>query len=64
MMTAKTMRDVIDLQTDFAKQRFDHLVAEGTKMSEMSVKVANEAMEPLQKQFDTTVSTPTKPIAL
>ena len=64
MMTAKTMQDVIDLQTDFAKQRFDHLVADGSKMSEMSVKVATEAMEPLQKQFDTTVSTLTKPIAL
>ena len=64
MMTAKTMQDVIDLQTDFAKQRFDHLVAEGTKMSEILVRVATEAMEPLQKQFDTTVSTLTKPIAL
>ena len=64
MMTAKTMQDVIELQTDFAKQRFDHLVAEGTKMSEMSVKVTTEAMEPLQKQFDTTVLTLTKSIAL
>lgn len=62
MMTAKTVQDVVNVQTDFAKQRFDHFVAEGTKMSEMSAKVATEAMEPLQQQFDSAVSTLTKPI--
>ena len=64
MMTAKTVQDVIDVQTDYAKQRFDHFVAEGTKLSEMSVKVATEAMEPLQKQFDSAVSILTKPVAM
>lgn len=63
MMTAKTLQDAIDVQTDYAKQRFDHAVAEGTKISEMSVKVATEAMEPLQKQFDSAVSTLAKPAA-
>ena len=64
MMTAKTVQDVIDVQTDYAKQRFDHFAAEGTKLSEMSAKVATEAMEPLQKQFDSAVSTLTKPVAM
>lgn len=63
MMKAKTLQDVIDVQTDFAKQRFDHAVAEGTKMSELSVKVATETMQPLQKQFDSAVSTIVKPVA-
>ena len=64
MMKAKTLQDVIDVQTDFAKQRFDHFVAEGTKMSEMSAKVATDAMQPLQKQFDSAVSTMVKPAAI
>ena len=63
MMKAKTLQDVIDVHTDFAKQRFDQMVAEGTKLSELSVKVATDAMQPLQKQFDTAVSTLTKPAA-
>ena len=61
MMKAKTLQDVIDVQTDYAKKRFDHIVAEGTKMSELSAKVATEAMQPLQKQFDSAVSTMVKP---
>ena len=61
MMKAKTLQDVIDVHTDYAKKRFDHLVAEGTKMSEMSVKVATDAMQPLQQQFDSAVSTLVKP---
>ncbi|NKB60071.1 MAG: TIGR01841 family phasin [Alphaproteobacteria bacterium] len=64
VMKAKTLQDVIDVQTDFAKQRFDHMVAEGTKMSELSAKVATEAMQPLQKQFDSAVSKMVKPTAI
>ena len=64
MMKAKTVQDVVDVQTDYAKQGFDYFVAEGTKMSEMSATVATEAMEPLQKQFDSAVSTLAKPVAI
>jgi len=64
MMKSKTLQDVVNVQTDYAKQGFDYFVAEGTKMSEMSAKVATEAMEPLQNQFDSAVSTMTKPIAI
>lgn len=63
-MKAKTVQDVIDVQTDFAKQHFDQFVAEGTKISELSVKVATEAMQPVQKQFDTAVSKLVKPAVL
>ena len=64
IMKAKTFQDVIDIQTDFAKKRFDQLVSESTKMSELSVKVATDAMQPLQKQFDATVSKMVKPVAV
>ncbi len=64
IMKAKTVQDVISVQTDFAKKRFDQVVADSTKMSELSVKVATETMQPLQKQFDSAVSTLVKPAAL
>jgi len=51
IMTAKTFQDVVDIQIDFAKKQFDQLVAEGTKMSELSVKVATDAAQPLQKDL-------------
>jgi phasin family protein len=56
VMAAKTVQDVIDLQTEFAKQRLDSLTTEGAKLSEMSVKTVNEAMAPIQKRFDENVS--------
>lgn len=64
MMKAKTLQDVVNKQSDYAKQGFDYFVTEGTKMSGMSAKVATKAMEPLQNQFDSAVSTMTKPIAI
>lgn len=38
-------------------------VAEGTKVSEMSLKVANESVEPIQAQFNVVVEKMMKPIA-
>jgi len=56
VMSAKTVQDVIDLQTDFAKQRFDSMTSEGAKISEMSVKAMNDAMAPIQKRIDDSVT--------
>ena len=63
MMTAKTVQDVFEIQSELARSSFDSFVAEGTKISEMGVKVANEAMEPIQAQFNTTVEKILKPVA-
>ena len=56
VMSAKTVQDVIDLQTDFTKQRIDSLTSESAKLSELSVKTVNEAMAPIQKRFDENVA--------
>jgi phasin family protein len=45
MMSVKTVRELVDLQTDYARSSFRSMVAESTKLSEMSVKVTNEALE-------------------
>ncbi|MCR9218975.1 MAG: phasin family protein [Alphaproteobacteria bacterium] len=63
LMTAKTINDVVDIQSDIARTSFDAWVAESTKMSEMGMKVANEAFEPIQAQFTTVVEKMTKQVA-
>ncbi|MGE4220963.1 MAG: phasin family protein [Alphaproteobacteria bacterium] len=55
MMSAKTLKEVVDLQSGYARSSFDTLVAEGTKLNEMTVKVANEAIQPIQTQFNKTM---------
>lgn len=63
LVGVKSLREAVDLQTDFAKGNFDKLVAEGTKMSETVVKVANDAMEPITARVNVTVEKMFKPIA-
>lgn len=52
IMAAKTITDVVDVQSAFAKSSFDKAVAESTSLSEMSMKIANEATAPIQAQFN------------
>jgi phasin family protein len=59
----KTLRELVELQSELAKQAFDAWVEQGTKFGEMSVKVANEAIEPIQEQVNTAVEKIMKPIA-
>lgn len=55
VLAAKTINDVVDVQSDYAKESFDTFVAEGTKISELSLKVANETFEPIKAQVQATV---------
>lgn len=63
MLGAKTVHEVVDLQNEFAKTSFDSLLAETTKLSELSVKAANEAMEPIQARVNATLEKVAKPLA-
>ncbi len=63
LMSAKTINDVVEIQSDLARAQFDAFVAEGTKVSEMSLKVANETVEPIQAQFNVVVEKMMKPVA-
>jgi phasin family protein len=63
LLGAKTLREAVDLQSDFAKSSFDKIVAEGTKLSELSVKVANEAFAPLNARVNVAVEKMLKPVA-
>jgi phasin family protein len=61
VMGAKDLREVVDVQSDFARTSFDSLVNEGSKLSELGVKVANEALEPIQSRINVTVEKILKP---
>lgn len=63
LMAAKTINDVVEIQSDLARNQFDKFVAEGTKISELGVKVTNEAFEPLQAQANVVVERSMKPVA-
>ncbi len=63
LMAVKSLQEMVELQNEFARKAFDKSVAEGTKMSEMSLKIANDAFEPLQAQFASVVEKALKPLA-
>lgn len=62
-LNCTTLKQVVDLQSDFAKTTFDKLVSEGNKLSELSYKFTNEAIEPLQARMTLAVETFGKPLA-
>lgn len=63
VLGAKSLNEVVDLQNTFTKSAFDTFVAESTKISEMSVKTASQAIEPIKARVDETVETLSRPIA-
>ena len=63
LIGAKTLREAVDLQQGFAKTHFDKFVAESTKLSEIGVKVANEAIGPLSARLNVAVEKVLKPVA-
>lgn len=49
--SAKSPVELLRLQSEFAKTYLETMIAEGTRMSETMVKLAGEALEPVQTQF-------------
>ncbi|CAO3418371.1 phasin family protein [Azospirillum doebereinerae] len=63
LLTAKSLQEVVELQNSFLKSSFDSLIAETTRIQELSVKVTNEALAPLSARVNATVETLSKPLA-
>ncbi|MDA1097672.1 MAG: phasin family protein [Proteobacteria bacterium] len=55
IMGAKSLNEVMDLQSEFVRGSFDGLMAQSTKVGELATKVAQDAVEPINAQFTTTV---------
>ena len=48
---AKSLNETMELQTEYARGSFDGLMAQGTKVGELTTKVAQETAEPINAQF-------------
>ncbi|MBC6404992.1 MAG: phasin family protein [Rhodospirillales bacterium] len=56
----KTIKEAMDLQGALTKTHMDKVMADGTKVAEMSMAVANKAFEPLKTRVDSTIESLTK----
>ena len=59
----KSYQEMVEKQTAFARGQFDAAVAGMTKVSEMAVKSANDAVEPIQARFTKAAEQFSKPLA-
>ena len=56
MVSAKSMQEAVTAQSDFARSQFDKAMSESTRISELCVKIASDASEPMQSQWSTMVN--------
>ena len=63
LLGAKTIEDVFQLNSEFAKSNLERLIERSAKLSEMGVKLANEALAPLGGRVEATIHTLSKPNA-
>ncbi|CAO3406017.1 phasin family protein [Azospirillum largimobile] len=63
LLAVKTIQELVELQNAYAKASIDALVAESTKMQELTVKIANEALAPLSARVNATVEVLSKKAA-
>jgi phasin family protein len=57
MLSVKTLREMIDLQTEFMRSFMDNSMAETTKLGEISTRVANQAIAPISARVNEFVET-------
>ena len=55
LIGAKSIKEVVDLSSSVAKTSFDKLLAEGSKLSQVSSKLAEEAISPLTSRVSAAV---------
>jgi phasin family protein len=53
--SARTLKDVAELQSDYAKTCTDALVENGTRITEMALKIANDASAPISQRANETM---------
>ena len=63
LMAVKSPQELVNIQSSYAKSTFDSFVAEGSKLSEMGVKVTNDALAPINARVNATVEKLSKPLA-
>lgn len=54
-LNVKTLKDLVDVQSEYARNSMDHLISGTSKISDMAVKIANEVMEPISQRVNEAV---------
>ena len=60
LIGCKNLKDVVEVQSDWAKTQLETVVAEGAKVSELTLKVANESVQPLSATVNETMKSSLK----
>ncbi|MCB9990067.1 MAG: phasin family protein [Rhodospirillales bacterium] len=55
LLSCKTINEFAETQNKWVQQNFDDFMATGTKLSELTIKIATDAFEPINDQFSKTV---------
>ena len=63
MFACKSVQDVVSVQNDLARANYKKIVDEGRKLSDLSTKVAEEAVEPITTVVSKSVEQFSKPLA-
>jgi phasin family protein len=63
VLAAKTLKEVVDLQTEFAKSAFEAYVQQSSKLGELTAKLTQEAISPISARFQAVVEKFAKPLA-
>lgn len=63
ILGCKSVEEVVAVQSDLAKTNYDKAVAESRKLSDMSIKLAENAAAPITVRVNETVATFSKPLA-
>ncbi len=52
LLACKTINEYADAQTKFAQASFEKIMGNATKLSELSIRMANDSMQPLNEQMN------------
>lgn len=64
LMGCKSVQEMMGVQMDLAKAGYTRIMAENRRLSDISTKLTEEAIEPITKRVNATVETFAKPLTL
>ncbi len=64
VMSAKTVQEAVDLQTEWVKASFDGYLAQATKVGELAAKATQSMFEPVNARVAAFVEKAAKPVSL
>jgi phasin family protein len=63
LMSARSLQEVASLQSEWAKSSFERFFAETSKLTEQSVKLTSDAMQPINQRLSVTTEKMRTPLA-